>query len=132
MSTPRSPEMWLAAYFLARCGMSGGSAGYPEPPARLRAPTWSGAYAMFWPVLGDGRDLTAFRNSLKNARDTFDSHLSIGRVGWRADNATGAPREPQPLPTLGVAILQEWSERSDSELWARVSTWVAQPPGPHA
>lgn len=119
--------MWLAAYFLARCGMPGGRAGYPNPPARLGTSTWGDAYAMFWPALGDGRDLTAFSNSLKNARDTFDSHLGIGRVGWRADNSTGASREPQPLPTLGVAILQEWSERSDTELWVRVSRWVARP-----
>ena len=97
MATKRSQGIWLVGYFLAKYGSPGGRSGKPAPPAELEAATWNETYALFWPALGDGRSEETFANSLKNARDTFDSHLNIGRVGWRTTAQAAGDREPQPL-----------------------------------
>lgn len=71
---------------------------------------------MFYPACGEGRELDRFRNSLKNARDSFDSHLSNGRRGWlNADHET-----PGQLGTVPAAILAAWRDRPNSELWAEI------------
>src|SRR3954453_10446434 len=118
MAISRSPEMWLVAYYLARFGEPGGRAGKPDPPAELKVDAWADAYVLFWAALGPGRSERTFANSLKNARDTFDSHLNAGRIGWRAASGTGGDREPQQLTVAAEATHRRWEDRSRGELWA--------------
>ncbi len=61
--------------------------------------------------MGDGRSLGQFRNSLKNARDTFDALFDNGRIGWK--DAQG--RHPE-LSGRFARIHEEWRSRSDSDL----------------
>lgn len=120
----RSREFWLVAYFLARCGVS--HPGQPSgPPAQLGTDLWHEAYDLFYARLGGGRASDQFRNSMKNARDLYDAHLSVGgRVGWRSE-ASGAPNRPaQPLPAKAAEVEQDWRERSDAELWEEVRRFV--------
>jgi 5-methylcytosine-specific restriction protein A len=98
--------MWLVSYFLAKFGEGGGRGGKPAPPAELEVAGWADAYGLFFQALGEGRTQRTFANSLKNARDTFDSHLSVGRIGWRAGSGTGGEREPQPLTRDAEATVE--------------------------
>ena len=106
----RSPEMMVTAYYLARCGVpTPGRA--DAPPAALGADSWTTAYEVFFNSMGDGRSLRQFRNSLKNARDTFDALFDNGRIGWK--DAQG--RQPE-LSGRFARIHEEWRSRSDTEL----------------
>ena len=116
----RTPEMWLVAYFLVRCGARE-QGGKPKPPTQLDCSQWGLAYAMFYERLGGGRTLEQFKRSLRNARDYFDSHLDSGRMGWRSGDPA---RPPAPLPGDGQKILAYWEGRSDDELWKAVSAFV--------
>lgn len=122
MSILRGEDLWTVAYFLSRCGHRPDPDRPPGPPSQLGVTVWREAYELFFDSLAAGRTETAFRNSLKNARDLFDGHLDSGRVGWRED---GRERLPQPLGTTPSAILTRWSQRSDSELWGYVSQFSA-------
>lgn len=110
----RSEDEWLVAYYLARCGVQDLETGRMHPPPGLNVRTWNEAFAAFFEHLGGGRSPARFRNSLKNARDSFDAHVySSGRVGWRAaDDA----RSPGRLGRLAQQVLNEWSGKSDDEL----------------
>ncbi|MFZ4808828.1 MAG: HNH endonuclease [Hyphomicrobiaceae bacterium] len=106
----RSFSMMIASYYLARCGepVENGSA---NPPKALEAPTWNAAYDFFYDAMGDGRTPSQFRNSMKNARDTFDTLFDNGRIGW-------VDRDGQQ-PSLSVSfrrVHDEWKDRSDKEL----------------
>jgi predicted HNH restriction endonuclease len=103
--------MQLVAYALAKCGnpAPGGQSG--GPPAWLRVKTWKEAYALFYDALGDGRTEKSFANSLKNARDAFDAHVSSSRVGW-VDRTSAAHRED----VMVGRILSQWGNRSDEDL----------------
>jgi 5-methylcytosine-specific restriction protein A len=119
--------MTLVAYFLSRCGAPREGKRVPAPPAALGVETWSRAYAMFYGKLGAGRTWTVFRNSLKNARDDFDSHTPSGRVGWREKGSEGASdRPPRPLPLLKQRLIDHWESRSDEELWNAVKPFADQ------
>jgi 5-methylcytosine-specific restriction endonuclease McrA len=115
----RSPEMVLVGYFLARCGNREG-ADRPLPPKVLRTEEWNTAYACFYSSLGDGRPLSVFENSLKNARDLFDGHLDSGRVGWRD---TGPGRAPLPLTSVASRVFSEWQPKSADALWSAVKVY---------
>ena len=106
----RSFPMIIASYYLARCGehTSNRSAG---PPAALDVETWKAAYDIFYDAMGDGRTPSQFRNSMKNARDTFDIHFDNGRIGW-------IDRDGQQ-PSLSndfKLVYEEWKDRSVQEL----------------
>ena len=61
--------------------------------------------------MGDGRTPKQFRNSLKNARDTFDIIFDNGRIGWI--NQDGQ----QPSVKGAFArVHEEWEDRLDDEL----------------
>lgn len=128
LSTRRSPEMWLAAYFLARCGELR-PAQAPLPPPQLGVRTWHDAYARFYRRLGQGRRPDVFANSLKNARDQFDAYLDRGRVGWRDTPDEAGSRAPRPLQPLALDVFETWEPRTDEELWAEVSNLVGSPTG---
>jgi 5-methylcytosine-specific restriction enzyme A len=113
MAVLRSTNMWLAAYFLSRCGQRRTGA-TPTPPSQLQASSWEEAYALFFPRLHGGRPFPVFHHSMKNARDMFDGHHDSGRVGWR-ENETA--RAPQPLVRRAQEIMDQWKSKTDEELW---------------
>jgi len=109
----RSTDMQVVAYALSRCGASPAPGKPSLPPSWLGVESWKQAYALFFDQLGDGRELIAFSNSLKNARDAFDAHLPSGRVGW-VDRSSGGNAFRKDS---GVAkIIEHWNEKSDEEL----------------
>jgi predicted RNA-binding protein with PUA-like domain/DNA polymerase III delta prime subunit len=117
---PRTREFWLAAYFLARCGVErpGQASG---PPAQLKTELWHEAYALFYPRLGGGRSPERFANALKNTRDQWDAHLGTGgRVGWRSEPPGAEERPARPLQPLALEVLNEWSGQPDEDLWQAV------------
>lgn len=118
----RSYSMMIASYWLARCGVrqSGAAA---MPPAALGVDTWKAAYDSFFDAMGDGRSPSQFRNSMKNARDSFDTLFDNGRIGW-------IDRQGQQ-PSLSASfrrIHAEWEQRSDRELEAFVLGLLAGMP----
>ena len=104
----RSSEMVLVGYFLARCGNRESSR--PMPPKVLRTETWNTAYACFYSLLGAGRPLSVFENSLRNVRDLFDAHLDSGRVGWHDG----------PLTSVASQVFSVWVRKTDEALWDAV------------
>lgn len=118
--TPRSHDMFVAAYALARLGEQ--VAGKRDaPPAFLEVTTWRQAYDLFYPLMHDGRSVETFRSSIKNARDAFDAHLSSRRIGWRMQN--GEPPAPQGSIK---SVLEDWNARSVEELTAEVVRILSQ------
>jgi len=103
----RSPEMYLAGYAMARACVDG------APPPWLGVGGWNEAYDLFFSALGQGRSGKTFRNSLKNARDSFDGFFQNGRVGWRQSSKVDRPPAPNRQVDL---IIKEWNARSDAEL----------------
>lgn len=122
MTSPvrRSKEMITVAYFLSRYGEPVAS-GPARPPRELATPSWGHAYAIFYRALNAGRTVSAFHNSLKNARDQFDSHLASGRVGWR-DPSAGRP--PAPLSPLYAQALANWGSQPREAIWAVVRNFA--------
>lgn len=116
----RAPDMQLVAYALARCGDRAGGA--DRPPAWLEVDSWREAYGRFFEVLGDGRTLDSFANSLKNARDAFDAHVDSGRIGWVGRD----PERARGPNTMVGRMLREWGPRSDAELQAAVLAVLAR------
>lgn len=115
--TPRSKEMIEVAYFLAKYGTPQSDAFASRPPRELGDISWKEAYEVFYAQLGEGRPLSAFRNSLKNQRDTFDGHVASGRQGWRQ---AGADRPAQTLSPRNRAIFDRLEEMTRHEVWARI------------
>lgn len=121
MAVRRSREMWLAAYFLSRCGQHRENRRTPMPPAQLEVGTWDEAYALFHPRLHGGRELAVFCHTMKHARDTFDGHHDSGRIGWREAEAE---RPPRPLGQHPAEVMAEWQDRTDPELWRAVQLHI--------
>ena len=109
----RSLEMQVAAYALARCGQPNPKGGGDLPPAWLGVTNWHEAYNIFYEALGDGRTASTFRNSLKNARDAFDAHVTSGRVGWVDRKAGGKPYRQDHMVGRVLAL---WGSRPEEEL----------------
>lgn len=106
----RSYSMMISSYWLARCGIRHQEKA-ATPPAALDVGKWKAAYDSFFDAMGDGRSPAQFRNSMKNARDTFDILFDNGRIGWVDRNGK------QPSMSASFRRVQEeWKERSDEEL----------------
>jgi hypothetical protein len=114
----RSPEMWLVAYFLSRCGERRSNGRPHSPPPQLGGVSWAQAYSLFFVRLHGGRSLAVFSHSMKNARDEFDGHHDSGRVGWRE---TDADRPPRVLTPDAARVMAEWEGRADAELWKAIA-----------
>ena len=133
-----SPELYLVAYFLSRCGSSSAEGRPAKPPAQLAVRTWRQAFELFRASLGQGRSAAEFRNSLKNARDLFDGHnQASGRSGWREKEAGPASqRHPRELTADARQVLLAWETQSDEQLWSEVQTYLifsaSQEPGSSA
>lgn len=106
----RSYSMLIASYWLSRCGQHHDDRS-ASPPSALGVKTWKEAYECFFDAMGDGRSLSQFRNSMKNARDTFDILFDNGRIGWI--DAEGHTHE---LSRTFLQIHQEWARRDEFEL----------------
>jgi HNH endonuclease len=102
----------------------------PGPPFELDVVTWDQAYALFWSALGDGRSEETFANSLKNARDNYDSHIESGRIGWMASRQ-GEARNPQPLSQEELRVVSFWEARPRGALWRAVSRFISDPTTKH-
>ena len=102
--------MLIVSYYLARCGKPVSDKKW-GPPAALGAKTWKEAYNFFYEAVGDDRTPLQFRNSIKNARDTFDILFNNGRIGWK--NKDG--HQPS-LSTRFMHVHENWKDRSDKEL----------------
>lgn len=110
----RSYSMMITGYWLARCGVRH-DVSAATPPAALGTNSWKDAYNSFFDAMGDGRTLAQFRNSLKNARDTFDILFDNGRIGW-----VDSEGKHHSLRGSFKRIHEEWHHRSDNELEAFV------------
>jgi hypothetical protein len=115
--------MVLVGYFLSRCNESIPGK-MPAPPKQLGVKKWKDAYQIFYQKLGDGRDIKNFRESLKNIRDSFDSHLGGERVGWRKPADINGLRNPDNLSRPEQEILDQWKNASDEDLWKAVKNFI--------
>lgn len=106
----RSFSMMIASYWLARCGDKAGRDA-AAPPKSLNVESWKAAYDTFFDAMGDGRTPQQFRNSMKNARDTFDTLFDNGRIGWIDRDG-----KQSPLSNSFLRVHDEWKDRSDDEL----------------
>lgn len=106
----RSYSMLIASYYLARCGHRENNDA-SKPPSALGARSWKDAYDLFFDAMGDGRTPQQFRNSVKNARDTFDILFDNGRIGWVDKDGKQAS-----LSKSFGRVHDEWEHRSDYEL----------------
>ena len=106
----RSYSMTIASYWLSRCGVRN-NLGPSTPPVALGVTTWKAAYDSFFDAMGDGRTPIQFRNSMKNARDSFDTLFDNGRIGWVDRNGQHVSL------SLGFQrVHAEWEARPDQEL----------------
>lgn len=72
--------------------------------------------------MNGGRGKQTFRQSLNNARDSYDSHLSTsGRVGWRESDGE---RSPARISNLAVKVIDDWRESSEDQMFEHLSEIV--------
>ncbi len=108
MSNSLEEGLIEVGYFLSRLGIS-------APPKYLNSNKWNEAYNKFYSTFGENKSVEEFRNSLKNIRDHFDSHLENSREGWKNDD--GSPQKlSAPLQTVFNSL-----EKLDNEsLWDKI------------
>ncbi|WP_024609168.1 hypothetical protein [Pseudoalteromonas sp. TAB23] len=95
-------------YFLSRLGIN-------EPPETLKASSWKEAYSKFYGTFGGEKTEVEFKNSLKNLRDHFDSHLENERTGWMAEDG-----HPQKLSAANQEAFDRLQKLTDVELWNHI------------
>jgi 5-methylcytosine-specific restriction enzyme A len=111
----RSKEFWLAAFFLSKFGEINNN-GQTKPPYELQTNKWNEAYRMFYEKLNEGRTISSFEHSLKNARDAYDSHIkSSNRIGWRDES-----RNPNLLNKSAKTIFDTYSEVKRITIWEKL------------
>ncbi|HCD1616949.1 TPA: HNH endonuclease [Serratia marcescens] len=115
----RSLSMIVAAYYLSRCGVKM-SNGNTAPPKLVSSNSkWKEAYDFFYKVMGNGRSNEQFRNTMKNARDTFDVLFDNNRIGWIDKNGH------QPSLNINFSnVHDDWKDRTDEELEGFVTSLV--------
>ncbi len=105
----RSKEFLQVAFYLSKFGVK-------SPPKRLKVKNWDKAYWVFYEKLNGGRTLIAFKRSLKNARDNFDSHLlNTNRVGWQTKDGM-----PSILSKEAQNIFDELNKLTEEEVWGKI------------
>ncbi|URQ99425.1 hypothetical protein LOC50_03685 [Pseudoalteromonas sp. SCSIO 43095] len=95
-------------YFLSRYGVK-------EPPSILEASSWKEAYSKFYATFGSDKTEVEFKNSLKNIRDHFDSHLDNKRTGWMSEDS-----HPQKLSAANQEVFDRLQRLTDTEIWNRI------------
>lgn len=119
MIVARSEEVWMVAFFLSRYGSKTGGKKV-DPPKELKTNNWNNAYRMFYDSLNQGRTMSSFENSLKNARDSFDSNISnSGRTGWRDKNGN-----PIKLEKIAQKILDKYCDIDRQTIWEKIKIYV--------
>jgi 5-methylcytosine-specific restriction protein A len=114
--TIRSLEFWMIAFFLSKYGtrINGKRT---IPPVELNSKSWKDAYLKFFDIFNDGQTSQQFINSLKNARDSYDSHIENSeRVGWR--DLDGRPAE---LPVLAKNVYNKYDILKREILWNEIN-----------
>ena len=120
---PRPIGMVEVGFFLSRYGEKKSGSTRMAPPAELDVSTWKDAYAAFYSRLGGNRTSSAFKNSLKNQRDTFDAFIEeSSRQGWKQ---AGADRPIEQLTHRNKRVFDQLSKLTRAEAWARVSKYVS-------
>jgi 5-methylcytosine-specific restriction enzyme A len=118
----RSVDFWIIAFFLSKYGntVQGKDT---LPPIEFNTTKWKDVYKFFYNRFGDGRSIRSFENSLKNCRDTFDSHINNStRQGWiDSDN------KPFPLPPLEKSIFNKYNSIPREAIWHEISDLVQFP-----
>lgn len=99
-------------YFLSRLGVD-------KPPVQLKVSSWAEAYARFYATFGGNKTENEFRNSLKNLRDHFDSHLPNSRTGWM-----NGKNQPQQLSNSNRQVFEELGRLNEEELWQRIRPYA--------
>lgn len=95
-------------YFLSRLGVN-------KPPRMLKASSWKEAYSKFYATFGGNKTEVEFKNSLKNLRDHFDSHLENERTGWMTEIG-----HPQKLSAANQEVFDRLHKLTDIELWDHI------------
>jgi hypothetical protein len=108
MSSNLNIRLIEVGYFLSRMSMD-------TPPVQLKAESWKDAYAKFFGTFGGDKTEEEFKNSLKNLRDHFDSHLSNDRTGWMGNDGN-----PQKLSTANQEVFDKLNKFNDNELWTYI------------
>src|SRR5258705_4099054 len=115
----RSQDFWLAALFLSKFGEIN-SIGQTKPPLELETNKWNEAYRMFYEKLSEGRTISSFEHSLKNARDAYDSHIkSSNRVGWRDER-----KNPNLLNKSSKTIFDKYSNAERVTIWVKLMPYI--------
>lgn len=115
----RSENFWLVGFFLSKYGnnIEGEDT---LPPIELGVSKWNSAYHMFYDSLSDGRAISTFEHSLKNARDAFDSHLQAStRIGWRDKN-----RGPRKLESVADFVFKKHIHTERKVIWQLVKQFA--------
>jgi len=111
----RSTDFWLAGFFLSKYGTG-------VPPEELDVRRWNQAYYRFYDSLAGGRTISAFEHSLKNARDTFDSHTETSaRIGWRNEE-----RGPRKLEKNAEIVWDRYSDSDRETIWNLLAKHVSK------
>ncbi|WP_133406893.1 hypothetical protein [Parashewanella tropica] len=112
MSSNLEKGLIEVGYFLSRMGID-------NPPELLNVASWKEAYAKFYGTFGFGKTEEEFKNSLKNLRDHFDSHLDNIRIGWKADDG-----KPQQLSSTNQHVFDELQKLDNGALWKKIKPYV--------
>lgn len=114
----RSQEIVEVAYYLSKFGRQIKGQKYTLPPIALKVKTWNEAYDIFFAALGNGRSKKTFRYTLKNSRDSFDSHLGkSGRAGWRN---TDSRRSPARLTKQSQEVLIKFETLNEQDVFEHI------------
>ncbi|MCL1062614.1 hypothetical protein MK852_10755 [Shewanella benthica] len=105
-------ELIEVGYFLSRLGVD-------KPPQALKATSWKEAYSKFYSSFGISKTEEGFRNSLKNLRDHFDSHIDNSRVGWM--NEAGYPQE---LSQINQQVFDDLERLDEKKLWKKIQPYA--------
>lgn len=97
-------ELLEVAFFLSKYGKN-------NPPELLNVKNWNEAYDLFNYQLNENKTNEEFRNSLKNLRDHFDSHLDNSRVGWMKNG------EPEKLSSEAKEIFEKLDKLSEKDIF---------------
>lgn len=117
MAIERSYNFHLIGYFLSRFGEMEKVGSYLKPPLEIGVDSWIEAYDLFYDVIGGDRQLKSYRNSLKNTRDSFDSHVENNRVGWRESDVA---RTPGRLSRTASKVMEDNAQLSRIDVYGKI------------
>lgn len=110
----RTQELLEVGYYLSRFGIQ-------DPPERLHVNHWREAYLSFYESLGAERTIKSFHLSLRNARDSFDSHFAnTKRVGWKKNN------QPAELTGTSKKVFDSLQNLNELQVWTRIAQFYTE------